>query len=63
MNDSDSERPGKRAWWMLPAPKGIADDAEWEWYCWRTRSLRYPKAQAETKPVTGRTAGWRTGYY
>lgn len=28
-------------WWFVEPPSGVRrDSAEWEWYCWRTRSLR-----------------------
>jgi len=56
-----------RVWWYVAPPPGIAPGAEWEWHCWRTRSLRVERqaraeAAQDARPApSGATAGWRRG--
>jgi hypothetical protein len=57
----------KKLWWWIDPPKGVRPDAEWEWYCYRTRSQRRDKLKqveaaierAKEPLKTGATAGWR----
>jgi hypothetical protein len=45
-------------WWHLPKPPHVCvTDAEWEWFCWRTKHTRTEQFREKRREMIAKRAG------